>query len=344
VTASFSSDSQNVCVNSSIQFTDTSLGGPTTWNWTFPGGSPANSADANPLVTYATPGTYDVSLTVTNGALNDTETLTGYLTVTPSNTYYEDLDGDGFGSSNSIIGCSPQGDFNVTITGDCNDNDVNINPGASESCDGIDNNCDSQIDEGVSQITYYEDLDGDGFGSSNSILNCSPQGDFNATSTGDCNDNDANINPSSSEICGNNLDDNCDSLIDENQNTYYADSDLDGFGDLGSPILACNTSSGIVNNSIDCEDTNSNIYPNAPGSMEGLDNDCNGTIEGDELAPASCPGDFDGNNMVNITDLLVMLEVYGCNTGDCPVDMNGDGLTTIEDIGLFLSFFGSTCN
>ena len=78
--------------------------------------------------------------------------------------------------------------------------------------------------------------------------------------------------------------------------------------------------------------------------MEGLDNDCNGTIEGDELAPASCPGDFDGNNMVNITDLLVMLEVYGCNTGDCFVDMNGDGNTTIEDIGLFLSFFGSTCN
>ena len=478
VTASFSSDSQNVCVNSSIQFTDTSLGGPTTWNWTFPGGSPANSTDASPLVTYATPGTYDVSLTVANGALNDTETLTGYLTVTPSNTYYldsdgdgygssnsiidcspqgdfnatitgdcndndvninpgatevcdgidnncnsqidegvsqityyEDVDGDGFGSSNSIIDCSPQGDFNVTIagdcndndvninpgasescdgidnncdsqidegvsqvtyyedvdgdgfgssnsilncspqgdfnatsTGDCNDNDVNINPGASESCDGIDNNCDSQIDEGVSQITYYEDLDGDGFGSGNSILNCSPQGDFNATSTGDCNDNDVNINPSSSEICGNNLDDNCDSLIDENQNTYYADSDLDGFGDLGSPILACDTSSGIVNNSLDCDDTNSNIYPNAPGSMEGLDNDCNGTIEGDELTPASCPGDFDGNNMVNITDLLVMLEVYGCNTGDCFVDMNGDGNTTIEDIGLFLSFFGSTCN
>ncbi|MEZ7966068.1 MAG: putative metal-binding motif-containing protein, partial [Flavobacteriales bacterium] len=259
-------------------------------------------------------------------------------------TYYEDVDGDGFGSSNSILNCSPQGDFNATSTGDCNDNDVNINPGASESCDGIDNNCDSQIDEGVSQVTYYEDVDGDGFGSSNSILNCSPQGDFNATSTGDCNDNDVNINPSSSEICGNNLDDNCDSLIDENQNTYYADSDLDGFGDLGSPILACDTSSGIVNNSLDCDDTNSNIYPNAPGSMEGLDNDCNGTIEGDELTPASCPGDFDGNNMVNITDLLVMLEVYGCNTGDCFVDMNGDGNTTIEDIGLFLSFFGSTCN
>ncbi len=133
-------------------------------------------------------------------------------------------------------------------------------------------------------------------------------------------------------------------MIDENQTTFYTDSDLDGYGDLGSPILACNTSSGIVDNSLDCDDTNSNVYPNASGSMEGLDNDCDGDIEGDELAPAFCPGDFDGDNIVNITDLLVMLELYGCDTGVCQADMNGDGNTNVEDIGIFLSYFGVSCN
>ncbi len=344
ITASFSSDTQNVCVNSSIQFTDTSLGDLTSWNWTFPGGSPASSSDANPLVFYDTAGTYNVSLIATNGSLSDTEIIAGYITVTASNTYYLDSDGDGFGDDSfTTQACFTPSNF-VTISGDCDPSNSSIYPGAPEVCDGIDNNCDGQIDEGIAQITYYADLDGDGFGSSSSIINCSPQGDFNVTISGDCNDNDANINPSSTEICGNNLDDNCDSLIDENQITYYTDSDSDGYGDIGNPILACSTFSGIVDNSLDCDDTDSSVYPFAPGSAEGLDNDCNGNVEGDELAPASCPGDFDNDNLVTINDLLIILGVFGCNTGDCLIDMNSDGITTVADIGIFLSVFGISCN
>ena len=343
LSASFTSDTQNICSNSSVQFTDTSIGGPTNWNWTFSGGTPGSSTDSNPSVFYASPGVYDVTLTAGNGASNDTETITGFITVIV-NTFYYDGDSDGYGDDNiTIQACTAPSNF-VSAGGDCAPLISTIYPGSIEICDGIDNNCDGQIDEGFTLITYYEDIDGDGYGSSNSISACSPQGAYNVTITGDCDDMDLNINPNSSEICGNGIDDNCNNQIDENLITFYTDSDLDGFGDLASPILSCSAASGIVSNSLDCDDTNENRYPNAPGTMEGLDNDCDGDIEGDELLPPLCPGDFDNNNMVNINDLLMVLELFGCDTGDCIIDMNDDGDTTIVDLGLFLSFFGSTCN
>jgi PKD repeat protein len=75
-----------VCVNSSVNFVDnSSLGAATSWNWTFPGGSPATSTDQSPVVTYATPGTYSVSLTVSNANGSNSVTKNSYVTV-ESNT------------------------------------------------------------------------------------------------------------------------------------------------------------------------------------------------------------------------------------------------------------------
>jgi gliding motility-associated-like protein len=80
-TALFTANPTTVCAGSTVQFTDQSTGAPTSWNWTFPGGTPASSTAQNPIVTYNNPGTYSVTLTVTNGNGSNTATQTNYITV-----------------------------------------------------------------------------------------------------------------------------------------------------------------------------------------------------------------------------------------------------------------------
>jgi PKD repeat protein len=80
--ADFSASTTTVTVGQSVTFTDQSTNNPTSWSWTFDGGSPASSTAQNPSVTYNSAGTYAVSLTAANAAGSDTETKTGYITVT----------------------------------------------------------------------------------------------------------------------------------------------------------------------------------------------------------------------------------------------------------------------
>ena len=61
-------DNGTGCAPLLVQFTDQSIGEIDTWNWTFPGGNPANSLVQNPQVIYNTPGLFDVTLEVTNSA------------------------------------------------------------------------------------------------------------------------------------------------------------------------------------------------------------------------------------------------------------------------------------
>lgn len=75
LTADFTSNNTYICNGGTVQFTDQSIGSPTGWNWTFEGGTPSASSSQNPLVTYSTPGVYDVSLTVTIGAITNTLTM-----------------------------------------------------------------------------------------------------------------------------------------------------------------------------------------------------------------------------------------------------------------------------
>lgn len=96
----FTSDKQTVCVNGSIQFTDQTQGNATAWNWNFGGGTPATSTVQNPVVSYANPGNYMVSLSATNANGSDAETKYFYVTVVPNAPLYtpnmEDFEGTVF--------------------------------------------------------------------------------------------------------------------------------------------------------------------------------------------------------------------------------------------------------
>lgn len=77
----FSANKKVVCAGETIDFTDMSYHGQTEWNWTFTGGTPATSTDQNPSILYDTPGTYEVTLEISDGTNSVSETKTSYITV-----------------------------------------------------------------------------------------------------------------------------------------------------------------------------------------------------------------------------------------------------------------------
>ncbi|MFO7880243.1 MAG: PKD domain-containing protein [Bacteroidales bacterium] len=92
--ADFEADQTSVCEGETVNFTDLSSESPSSWSWTFNGGTPATSTDQNPSVVYSTAGTYEVSLSVSNSAGDDTETKTAYITVEAAPTVTAANDGD----------------------------------------------------------------------------------------------------------------------------------------------------------------------------------------------------------------------------------------------------------
>ena len=195
-------------------------------------------------------------------------------------TYYADADADGFGNSAvSQFSCTVPAGY-VTNSTDCNDSNANVRPTAIEICNTIDDNCNGQINEGISFITYYADSDGDGFGNPSVSQNsCITLVGYVANNT-DCNDANSLVKPTAIEIC-NTIDDNCNGLINEGLVflNYYLDSDLDGYG-AGTAQSSCTPlGSTFVTNNLDCNNLNANIRPNAIEICNGLDDNCNDLID-----------------------------------------------------------------
>ena len=231
-------------------------------------------------------------------------------------SFYLDNDGDGFGSNTSIQGCSAPAGY-VSNNSDCDDNNASINPLANESCNGMDDNCDGQVDEGFPLQIWYLDEDLDGFGSSMFIMSCAqPTGYVNRT--GDCDDNNAAVNPDATEVC-NPLDDNCNGLLNEGipTQTWFVDLDGDGYG-IDITTTSCFQPEGTAAQGGDCDDNNPAINPGTPEVCNNMDENCNG-IPDDGVATQTWFPDNDQDGFGSNLGIESCFQPTGhvAQSGDC---------------------------
>ena len=124
----------------------------------------------------------------------------------------------------------------------------------------------------------------------------------------------------------------------------YFDSDGDGYGQYFAQYFCGSvTPAGTVTLDGDCNDANSTMYPGAPGTGVGFDNNCNGVIDPDEEVPPTCPEDVNADGAISVADVLAVLSEFGCANTNCLYDIDGDNAVTVNDVLMVLSAFGNPC-
>jgi len=173
-------------------------------------------------------------------------------------TFYTDADGDGAGDPARPVAVCAGTPGTAAAPTDCDDTRADIGPGATERCDGVDNDCDGQTDPptAVGARTWYPDDDGDGAGrSADAFLACTDGGA--AAVGGDCDDGDPAVSPAADEVCDG-LDNDCDGDTDGDASVdateWYGDADGDGLGDDRLSAFACAAPPAMVDNAADCND------------------------------------------------------------------------------------------
>jgi len=212
---------------------------------------------------------------------------------------------------------------------DCDDTNSAVNPDATEVCDGVDNNCDGNVDEDGGSTTYYLDADHDGFGDASMTSEACDMPEGYVSNSGDCNDSEILAYTGATEACDD-VDNDCDGSVDEGvTNTFYADTDSDGYGDPLMTVAACDMPEGYVSNSGDCDDDNVDINPigNEVCDDGNVDEDCDGLVDdADDSATgqttwyADSDGDGFGLTDSGTVSMCDISEGYSALSTDCDDD------------------------
>ncbi len=207
-------------------------------------------------------GEYTIVVTATDPA--------GLATTTSVTFYVVDRDHDGDGFEHDGLGGE-----------DCDDDDATVNPDGVEVCNGIDDDCDTVVDDGV-LLPWHADADADGYGDPLAMIEaCAPPPGY-VENTLDCDDTNAVRWPGNPEVCDG-YDNDCNEEIDEGgvKDDFWGDVDGDGYGDPEVPTEACAAPTGYVANAEDCLDSDADVSPaETEVCHDGLDNDCDGTSNG----------------------------------------------------------------
>ncbi len=235
-----------------------------------------------------------------DGTDNDCDGSTDEDDAADAATFYADGDADGYGDATSPTEACDAPTGTVSDDTDCDDGDAAVNPGATETCEGDDLDCDGLVGDDDPDVldatTWYADGDGDGWGTTATTTSaCEGLSGWSALS-GDCDDGDANASPLGTESCDE-ADNDCDGTVDEGvTTTFYADADGDGEGDADTTVEACDAPSGYVGDALDCDDTAASVTPSATELCDAVDNDCDGaTDEASAADAATWYADADGD-------------------------------------------------
>src|SRR5262245_5186047 len=223
-----------------------------------------SGSSADIVVTFAAPGNPTFSSSATSAECdpdpsNNTD-RTISLTVLPA---CPDADNDGYAVCSTGVACLPAGG---DLCGDCDDASSARHPGATELCDGIDNDCAGGVPANEAHG------DGDGF----------------RICQNDCNDADAAVNPGVVEadpLCADGVDNDCDGDTDLNDPSCLGicpDGDNDGYAVCSA---GCLPDAGDTCG--DCNDLDGTVHPTATEQCNGVDDDCTNGVPANEAAGAA---------------------------------------------------------